>query len=274
MKRLIVSLCLSLLCFNSFAYRSIFGQNTTAWRISWRTMESWDHDSFYVQKDTLVNAIAYRKVLSSVYYWSFLLREDTTSGKVWYRNINDSVENLVFDLSLQKGDSFNVRGANEMLFADTVETVDSVFYLNGLKHIQFNVPSNKADTPFFMIEGIGGTYSVLWKTMGIMVGDYMLHCAYKDGVNVYSDHCYPNNIQKVEDKDVDIYPLPANDYLYIRDEADKVLRVDICDALGRLYGHSKGRATIDVSDWNNGLYIANITLKNGTILKKKIIVSH
>ena len=99
--------------------------------------------------DTIINNLTY-KWFGKGTTESGLIREDTISGKIWFKGVNpylhlitDTVEKLVCDFSLDVNDSFHYYyhqpyGLNKFFDGDIWLKVDSVFNFRGLKHIRFD----------------------------------------------------------------------------------------------------------------------------------------
>jgi hypothetical protein len=194
-------------------YQSIFGKESTSWNIH---KEDFDIDywySIYTTGDSLIGSYNYKKIDEYQF-----VREDTLTGKVWARDsyVNDTTEYLVVDLSLQLGDSFLFDNADNWL--DTLVIVDSVYFLNNLKHIRFNYKiRNYGSKPkLLFIEGTGSNVGFFnWENDNFI--DYLL-CAYKDGVQSYSNQLFNGNCQfnygglseKLNTVNYNIYPNPFN----------------------------------------------------------------
>lgn len=299
--RHILILSLSFLFFsNSYAYRSIFGQTSTEWIITYGSMlMTGETDTFFISKDTMVYGVLYKKVSSNnSFSYEGLLREDTVSGKVWYRTMSpnaiaglDTVEMLTFDFSLQKDDTFNMRNINYgtyFTFDDSLKKVDTVYYVNGLRYIQFKslYPLGGTYEPPIMIEGIGSNWGVLWKEFNaFMNSDHYLVCSYKDGVQTsyvnvrYNGSCQsPTAIKENTNaaNRIEVYPQPANDFIYIKDAGDAIASLKMRNVQGRVYRKFTEDIPkrIDVSDLPAGYYIAIIILEDGQKLTRKIIINH
>lgn len=89
-------------------------------------------DSIYnTNIDSTINNKTYKIIGIN---WSndfVLMREDTFSGKTWLKYSNMANELLWMDLTKQVGDTFIFSYCN-----DSIAIVDSVYYLNNLKHIR------------------------------------------------------------------------------------------------------------------------------------------
>src|SRR3546814_784425 len=165
---LLFSICFSA---NSQPYQSIFSNNgDTYWVFSWQNLSSSFQDTARVEKDTTVNGITYKKIMtgSPDLYPGGLFRENTSTGEVWYRDLvvyrspDDTVERLAFQFSLQAGDTFDI--SNTLLdpgtYPDSFNVVDSVRTIDGLKYIYFK--GMYGNEPFTIIEGIGSNVGIIW----------------------------------------------------------------------------------------------------------------
>jgi len=139
-------------CFDSkaqTAYKSIFGNNSTSWNISFEQGNWYGTDSLVAISDTVIDAMNYKIIEQRSYdfyeHQKYYVREDTNSGKYYIRSTNDlQKENLFMDLGLNVGDTFVIRNPSFyngglLYMGDTVKIlVDSVYYVNNLKVIKTN----------------------------------------------------------------------------------------------------------------------------------------
>src|SRR5215217_2237660 len=118
MKLIIIFTFICTLCLvgtgNAQPYQSIFGESTTEWKMvingAAGPMTTYTEDILIgVQKDTVFHGKNYKKIQlnigprSDTYYSTGLLREDVSTGKVWYCEYNqnycgqyDTVEKLAY----------------------------------------------------------------------------------------------------------------------------------------------------------------------------------
>ncbi|MFC5270866.1 T9SS type A sorting domain-containing protein [Adhaeribacter terreus] len=294
MKRLFIIVLLVFLHFTVQAqhYQSIFGKQTTSWEIASNNLWGWTQSTIMVQKDTIVNGLLYKKVLSNNWtYKGGLLREDTITGKVWFKSIfprnpmfPDTTEFLAFDYSLAVGDAFDISGAGYGLnvsFQDSFNVVKRVYYQNDQKHIEFKGPLIE---PFTMIEGIGGTYGVIWKQYnGALTNQYLL-CSYKDGVKTsYDNKAFQGNCsvtgisEDVPDGRISIYPNPAQNQLCFKlASKTKVQTCQIMNALGKVVAEPEIQInnSIDIGALSAGLYVLQLQVNNGKVFRQKFVKQH
>lgn len=243
--------------------------------------------------DTIVNGFSYRKVAVG-HGGSFtkpaegLVREDTMSGKVWYRSISpgqyypdrDTIDKLVMDLTLQKGDSFNFGVTNHTHY---FSVVDTIYIENGKKHIKFNKIS--------FIEGEGTSISLCYKDSSRNSRAYygwLVECIFKGTAQEYTslltnnkpfvDSCFgPTTIPNItEDKETTtIYPNPSNGVFTVT-IPNKTKQVYITTINGELILRKEVNATtkelqFNLSDQPKGIYFLNLSTDTST-LHRKIVV--
>jgi hypothetical protein len=149
-----------------------------------------------------------------------LLREDTITGKVWFKNRpdrNDTNEHLVMDLGLLPGDSFFID--YDYNYYDTLIIVDSVYLKNGLKHIRFNydVMRYQGSEKLTFIEGVGSNTALYMLNEAGFIR-YLL-CASKDNVQTFSNQYFNGScfeqwlgLKDLHGISYHLYPNPFNDY--------------------------------------------------------------
>ena len=269
-------------------YQSIFGRQSTFWEIASNNLWGWIQFTIVVQKDTVVNGLPYKKLSNNWNNKGGLLREDTTTGKVWFKNIfprnylfPDTTEFLTFDYGLAVGDTFDVSGAGYGLnvsFQDSFNVVKRVYYQNNQKHIEFKGPATE---PFTMIEGIGGTYGVIWKQYnGALTNQYLL-CSYKDGVKTsYVNKAFPGGCsitgfpEDILEQSISIYPNPAQEKLFIKTAAGtKVKACQILNVFGKVIAAPEMQTdnAIDIAALPAGWYVLQLHFSNGKVNRQKFV---
>lgn len=96
----------------------------------------------------------------------------------------------------------------------------------------------------------------------------------KNNPNLFYLHVYysPTAIEENE-MGVGVFPNPANHSLNVNAERKGIVRV--CNLLGQVVMESEidnNSLTINVSDWNEGLYIVTVVTENGTVARNVSIV--
>lgn len=246
---------------NAQPYQSIFasGDGKTKWVFIWHNLSISVNDTAYIEKDTIVNGIAYKKIATIGQDYGgaggWLIRENTDSGHVWFRSIklrdpqlDDTTEQLAFRYDLNVGDTFDI--SNSQLssgsYPDSFNVVDSIRYVGGLKYIYFKGKySYYNDEPFTIIEGIGSNMGILWKHMSptAMRFQYLL-CSYKSGQKTsyinrhFNGACWIySDIESVDEKyqSINLYPQPAKRTVWIENKTDqKINRINVISQTGKL----------------------------------------
>lgn len=280
-------------CFNTFAYKSIFGKTSTKWVIGYMNPNTKLSviDTLYYEKDTVVNSITYKKVVNTVPARQGLFREDTVAGKVWYKGLyyssgysqRDTTEILCFDFSLSINDKFDTENNNITAgspLPDSLITVQKTFTQGGLKYIEFKIPSQYAGLgkppytePLYMIEGIGSNYSVFWKQFyPAAIRPYYLLCSYKDGEQTtYSNIAFNGSCQiptsvkeelNIQDETI-VFPNPCSDQFTIN--LQRLTGVSIFDLSGKLIKSYEGKipASFSVSELASGTYLVEVSTIDG-----------
>jgi hypothetical protein len=286
-------------------YQSIFGKDSTSWTFEYYNLPGKLITVAKVSGDTLINDTAY-KIIKLAALRGFI-REDTMTGKVWYRGEKfladpnphtDLWENevLVFDYSLQPGDSFEVSNYQYMDTSHRYSKVDSVKYINGSKYIYFDMADtnwvNSAITEqYVMIEGSGGNMSPLWKchlyeTDNVYFTQYLL-CFYKDGIKTsyenvrYAGDCGPTmgiNESDLNKESIGIYPNPTTHSVFLTFKG-KEQRVNIAmyDVVGKLISKEdailigNNPHQIEMGKLASGVYVVSIQEKQGASYKFKVV---
>lgn len=300
MKQVFVISILIFLSSNAFSqpYESMFSsgdKESTVWIFKWSNLSGHTTDSAYVQKDTTVNGIDYKKIVTKygvhTGYAGGLMREDVNAGIVWYRDIktaigdpNDTIERIAFRFDLNVGDTFDISNKDKKpgQYPITDNIVDSVKYINGLKYIYFRGQISQNE-PITLIEGIGSNMGVIWKHYyGVMLGQYLL-CSYKNGnktsfVNeFYNGSCLvTGNVAEVDNEDkILLYPIPANNILNIDNQTAQLIdKLQIYNQIGQLVKviNSSNIKSLDVSDLVKGYYFLKLHVSNGQMIAKSFLV--
>lgn len=214
----------------------------------------------------------------------YRLKED--SLKIWYKSVYDNeAYTLLYDFNFQPGDGYYISSPDYYL---TVVATDSIF-LNNLtrKRIIFDtitLPSGKqiSDT---WVQGIGSLKGFLFpiqKTLQQLTDyDYLLSCVvYRDSgadasnwiMNDLSD-CYRcmGSIEESEKSKSRIYPVPANDKLYL-DKIEGVSGYSIYNLHGQKVAEvNSTTGYVDISGLDNGIYHIRVNTQNKRIVVEKFI---
>ena len=281
-------------------YQSLFGLNNTSWKIITTNMWEPGTDSLRIGSDTLINGLQYKQIISDYIVYNpqhihGFLREDTITGRAWYKgwyssftNNGDSTERLIVDMSLTVGDSFYVAPYPPFPLDTGWLIVDSVYYLFGRKHIQFmDSTASYWGGKLKFIEGIGPNLGIQYLSENLNTNPYLL-CSYKDNVEIYSNNNpHFNGCNLITDilqnntygkQKVKIFPIPASDEItmdlnlysnysklsiYLFDDMGKKIRKIIPNF---------PNTTINTKDTNEGIYFINISDSDILLQTNKIVI--
>ena len=294
MKKTTVVLILFCACIKLISqnYHPLITQNK-----SWDLAESDARDICYdpdisrtvVGEDTLING----KYYSKLYYSTFIslgtppcgepfeidtnfvlgstfIREDTSNRKVYAIESGEASEYLLYDFTLQKGDTFSIGDYNLLL-----NTIDSIQLHNGdyRKRYMFY---NSFDEPFFIVEGIGSLNGLLNTDYVVGLGFSIdIICVKENETPIWGYSCNYGyvNTEILNLESPKLFPNPFTDLISIQGLSD-VETVKVFSASGKLLKTIKERSLqkIDLSEFQNGVYIVELTdFNNRVLLKQKII---
>lgn len=270
-------------------YESIFGDSITSWSIYMVGIDFGDTDSFTTTFDTTFNNFNYKYVQKHGINIGYngIIREDANQGKAWFiADYTGATEELIMDLNLNVGDTFYTNNFGNIV-------VDSVYYINNKKYIQFNLMisaydmnNNIGSKPFTFIEGIGANAGILYQTFYSLQDNYLL-CASKDSVRTYSDDyfngtCYVNwvGINEMENSvKWNIAPQPFNNFTVVSMEnnSDIISKIEIYDIHGRIVENmnniNSNKVEIYKNELKNGIYFFQLTTVNMKVAKGKLIIN-
>ena len=241
--------------------------------------------------DTLINSQAYHK-LTTPYVQSFstltcggvstgykgAIRQDTTVKKVFYVPPTDTAEQLLYDFTLQVGDT--VRGYIEAFTfptADIVQSIDSVLVGNTYRK-RWNI--NSCYNIHF-IEGIGSTYGLFELTPGCITdqADYSLICFQQNGQPLYPDtttNCHLitsiNSIDNYSDQ-IKVFPNPSNGSFTVDFDTTDITEIQLTNLLGNIImkQQTDKQTQIKIDNLKSGIYILTIINKDNRSTSRKII---
>ena len=190
------------------------------------------------------------------------------------------------DLNLKKGDTFTTKAADSTAL---YFIADSVYYINGLKHIQLksqHTICGETGEQLTFIEGTGSTAGFVpfgWRSVN-EVNSYLL-CQHKDGIKTYANKYYSGNCNievgmqypYYDTSIVKVYPNPnkGEGTIEFYNPYQKIFKLYIFDIYGRLvFTSSTNNISIDfsISGCAKGLYFYKLmndlgNTKNGEIMK-------
>ncbi|MCB0697126.1 MAG: T9SS type A sorting domain-containing protein [Chitinophagaceae bacterium] len=121
-----------------------FTDSGNVWHEGFSDMYTWGVGKFEIQKDVTINGIVYKSFTTP----GFFVRNDTTTQRVYM--LKGGVEYLLYDFSLQVGDSIHYPNGTHY-----VSRIDSV-KLDSVWHTVFYFNTGTAGGwPYAVVEGIG-----------------------------------------------------------------------------------------------------------------------
>jgi len=216
------------------------------------------------------------------------VREDTVNGKFWFLNsfADTTIEVLLMDLSLDKGDTFVFIHDYRYMWKDSV-TVDSVFHENNRKIIALNKThfDGFGESKIWFIEGIGPNTGFFMAEPYQEPYFYGMLCKFDNNKHVYSapsvdilGACFyvgggGVQINKLEDW-INIYPNPASSKINIqlKNLSYQNSQLYLYNSTGSLIFSRPLTSENDYLEISrNGIYFLKVVSGN-IILNKKIVV--
>ena len=290
MKNILLILFLSLLSLPSLAQKINFGDSTNRWKVFHFICGTdpcvVDLDNYYYGSDTTIHDTLY-KTLGDPYSVTAFIREDTLIHKVFAISpliYSDTAEKLMYDYTLQVGDTFKSSVA-----IHHVDSLDSVS-INSVWHKVWHF---KLDTcisctgwlcfSYYVIEGVGSTTLPITpiKPRQFEGGDKMT-CFTNEGtipplskmIDTFDNttscsltfNLATNNlVNKLSIATV--FPNPVYNLLTIK-SSTTIYSINVINLLGQiLYTHNYNspQVQIDVADLPSGIYFIKI---NGSEVRK------
>lgn len=255
---LIIILCSVFFSTYSQSFQPVIYSDSTSWDLAHHELFGIEMGHLYTVKfpDSLYSKLFLYGPMPDTNYLGEI-REDTITGRLWFKDVYNN-EKLIMDMTLSVGDTFQI---DPYLFS----TVDSIFYREGRKILQFDLFTNW-DEPVYFIEGVGPNISVIYP---IEFYDYhYAACKYHSDTLVYVNtndnfnECEPKPIG-INDRpnflNVIIYPNPASTSLHfeILTGFKAFIEFKIIDSNGRIVMQERisgNENTISLKNLISGIY--------------------
>ncbi len=205
------------------------------------------------------------------------LREDIITKKVYHRDALSENPTLLYDFSLEEGDSIKLLGIDFLEY--TVENVDSVEIHNGTYRKRWSLKIENSEN-IIWIEGIGNITGYLLNSGQELFQEYLiLLCCHEDQDLIYLNELYNTcnlitpNVGKINQPTINYYPNPANDYIYFSSEFGDFFEITIFNLQGQiLYKQEvENNERIDISYFHPGTLFFQVTTINNKKSNFKII---
>lgn len=247
---------------------------------------------YFTDGDTVINALTYSKIkklegpnLNDVNLYptyTGAIRQDTLNQKVYVVLTDSTTEHILYDFSLQVGDTINSvlhTLANDCFGfnTETIYLIDTI-QVNGNNHRVFHFQGSCTYGPNggSYIEGIGSSYGLLFPNMEDMLESH-LNC-----MNVNSQTYYPSastncvltfiGLDELNaNPTFSISPNPACNMLHISlDDNTSNQNGKLLDNQGKVLKHfllNSGENTLDINHLVSGIYFLEINGQSTKFIK-------
>ena len=248
-----------------------------------------------IEGDTTINGLNYSKLYYyDVYLYEVifnsrkllgLIRDDISQRKVYgglingvqfgfetflsenvqcdWGDVNSFQEHLLYDFSLQEGDTIN----NCMYPFPTKITLVETIERHGFQRRNYVLDH----------EG----YSIMTEGIGTCIGIFKGEQCYITGYDYYrlDNYCIGSfsncNIttsinQQSLNFQIDIFPNPTQTYLHI-EASDKLKKISLLNLNGKVINHYEKTTQIDMTNFLEGIYIVKIEDEEGNIFTQKVV---
>lgn len=235
--------------------------------------------SIIISGDTVINGLVYQKLtgVNPVWY-KCAIRQDTLIRKVFIIPPAAITEELLYDFTMQVGDTVQGYIENYNNQKDIVLTIDSVMVGNNYrKRWKINSGYN-----IYFIEGIGSTYGLVEHSPGTIVDapDFSISCFRQNGNTVYPDTTTSCELItsvkpiEIQNDQLVIYPNPAHGSFTIEyDKSMNIKEIRLTDLPGKIiFRQQTGDQTkFQIANLPNGIYILTIIDEANHPTNKKVI---
>lgn len=273
-----------------------FPVDSFQWNVFYRLESGWT-DSLFSNGLVNVNGKQYIRI-SNVHNYSssiFLLRDDTVERKVYFKNIYpnyythlDTAEILMYDFSLQIGDTFNLKLYCGSVWQNfpiiLVDTFTSNIIGTPRKCYKYSYDSYIVNNFFWGVYGLTefpSGYLYFMEGVGAFPSggfNYLIHsicpwtetlCLYEKGSLIYYKPVYHTcnyyhssiNENEVDKNNIKAYPNPANNQLIIETRT-AIKKLSIYNLLGTIVYQetnlNTSKTQINVETLKKGVYILQV----------------
>jgi hypothetical protein len=303
MKKLIlfVSCCWSILSFGQTSVYHPFPDSNASWNVLYSNYQcqwgdSQEYYSLVLDRDTVIGSHVYHKL--QVPYIEFIwagcplfhqpgyygaIRSDHPNRKVYFYPANGTEEELLYDFTLEVGDTVQGHLYSWWDSQDTVIAIDSVLVGEEFRKRWFI----NQWYDIYLIEGVGSTFGLIEPSPGEVIDapGYALLCFRQDGEPQYPDPATDcdlitstpeDNLPQVE---ITVLPNPTTGKFKVQNEKCKVSvevkRIEVVGIDGRLLQTRNPEPEtrnpeLDISNLPAGFYFINIYFEDQSIVKKII----
>lgn len=291
MKQIFTTIIALILSFSGFAqFKPVSGAGHTWSNVAIHCQpegNSYSSSKLATGSDTTFGDFIYHTVWQTsgstpVYYGS--LRDDTATGRTWYRFPFSDTDGLIYDFSLLPGDTATL--VNQFLWQDTIRLIvtgrDSVL-MNDQWRTRITLNNFELSLQEWWIEGIGSKWGVLNAGNSFntsVCGSEELLCFWENDVQLFQNQSYyvcefgPAAISETyNNENLVVYPVPATETLYLSGVWPGTV-ITLSDPAGRVLIRTTAPQPdlkLDVSGLKPGFYV--LTAESGAARISRTIVT-
>lgn len=279
--------------YHSFPDSNAYWCQTTQWFDG--TCDHTRNTTSFFSNDTSINALIYHQIQESGFEYSTLcgsggyfyscclpIRQDTAQRKVYYYDVLNQTEKIMYDFNLQIGDTLDESKViwGNISYIHVITSIDSI-PINGFFRKRFNYNGSFLfgchDSS--IIEGIGGTSGLTAAPSTCFEYFANLTGFKQNGISMYPDsNAYCVVISGAENltntTNLYVYPNPfINELNIINNHQNETVEIIIygIDTQKLLQQKFTKSLTLNLENFAKGIYIYEILTKNGQSKKGKII---
>lgn len=249
---------------NGQEYTKIIEPNSTVWHFAHKQLAGEFIDTIFAgdQTDGWTNLWYHGVFKNNVKTYMGKVKASFNNDSVWYIPPDETHEKLLFDLTLNKGDTFKLTGF----------IVDTVFYEDGRKYVEFTEDTHWDENIRF-IEGVGPNLSFIYGWLDLGISHPYVVCQFLNGQKIYSANnshfkdcrLLTDNSRLKKSGQFKVYPVPFNEILNVSFPKQGYTQFYIFDQLGKMVlrkNYFKNEVTINTESLGKGIYILKIITEN------------
>ena len=237
--------------------------------------------SITISGDTTINSITYHKLFTPFVFESYIgtncgstfpgykgaIRQDTLLKSVYIVKPFNNTEQLLYDFTLQVGDTLKGVIASISVDADTVISIDSIL-VGGSYRKKWNITNGIS-----IIEGLGSTYGLVQNSTAGLIGtfsNFSITCFSQNGASIYPNNTIScplitslNTLNEIV-KEIKIYPNPSKGIFIVDFNGLEIKEIILNDLFGQLIlkENTSNSINLSIDNLKTGLYILTIIDKN------------
>lgn len=234
---------------------------------------------YYFGDSVWLDNVAYRELITNNQFGNFqpgkYYREE--EGKVFMKMNELDPENLIYDFSLEAGDTLELNFSGFLISLEVL-SVDSVTLVSGEKRKRLQFNTSPFEPSIIWIEGVGSL-------SGTMNTQYMktldcwnsLNCYQFNGSSQYpSADCPFSSVLDANamSNRVSVYPNPAQDQVFIRPKGDwTISTIEIANVWGQVQRVFEPAASgeVPLDGLQSGVYLLKMEFQNGEMGVAKVV---